>query len=126
MRAVGPNLVIAVLMDGPQLTDRWASRFATTLADDPGCSVLSLTSLGMSNLSRPSSGPSRSRVLALWKDASRSATEIELPAGCGGVVLSLSTQYLQEWAADGRNDNKRAAFPVLSGVYPIKAAFELQ
>ena len=41
IRAVGPNLVIALLMDGPQLTSRWASRYATVLADDPGTSVFS-------------------------------------------------------------------------------------
>jgi hypothetical protein len=40
VRAVGPNLVIALLMDGPQLKERWGARYATTLADDPGSSVL--------------------------------------------------------------------------------------
>ena len=70
IRAVGPNLVFALLMDGPQLRNRWASRYASVLAEDPGCSVLSLTSLGMSRRSRPrlESGPvvDRSSVIALW------------------------------------------------------------
>jgi hypothetical protein len=87
LRAVGPNLVIALLMDGPQIKERWSARYATTLAEDPGCSVLSLTSAGMSKLSRPSSGTNRSRVIGLWKDAhSSTPVEIELPDGCGGVV----------------------------------------
>src|ERR1039457_6550679 len=79
VRTVGPNLVIALLMDGPQTKERWAARYATVLADDPGCSVLSLTSFGMARLSRPQTGLSRSRVVALWKDRFNGATEIELP-----------------------------------------------
>ena len=62
VRAVGPNLVIALLMDGPQTKERWAARYATVLADDPGCSVLSLTSLGMAQLSRPKPFACRSAV----------------------------------------------------------------
>ena len=122
VRAVGPNLVIALLMDGPQIKERWAARYATILADDPGCSVLSLTSIGMSSLSRPSTGPSRSRVIALWKDAiSGAAKEIEMPVGCDGIAVSLSIHYREEYTADGRRDDSSAAFPILSGVHPIVA-----
>ncbi len=39
VRAIGPNLVIALLMDGPQLESRWPARYATVLADDPGSGV---------------------------------------------------------------------------------------
>jgi predicted amidohydrolase len=119
VRAVGPNLVIALLMDGPQTKERWAARYATVLADDPGCSVLSLTSLGMAQLSRPQSGPGRPRVVALWKDAFGGATEIELPGGCNAVALSLSIRYQEEFTADGRGDDNSAAFLILSGVHPI-------
>jgi hypothetical protein len=122
VRAVGPNLVIALLMDGPQTKERWAARYATVLADDPGCSVLSLTSLGMSQLSRPQTGPSRSRVVALWKDRFNGATEIELPPGNDAVAISLSTRYGEEFTADGRGDGGNAAFPILSGVHPVSAA----
>lgn len=38
VRAVAPNLVVSLLMDGPQLMSRWASRHAATLAEDPGSS----------------------------------------------------------------------------------------
>jgi hypothetical protein len=120
IRAVGPNLVVALLMDGPQLKGRWPERYAMALADDPGSSVLSLTSLGMSELSRPSQGASRSRVVALWKDHNGPSTEIELPAGCGGIVVSLSFQPEEEWTADGRRDYGSAVFPTLSGVRPVK------
>lgn len=119
VRAVGPNLVIALLMDGPQLKGRWPERYAMALADDPGSSVLSLTSLGMSELSRPSQGASRSRVVALWKDRGGTSAEIELPAGCGGIVVSLSFQFEEEWTADGRRDHGSAVFPTLSGVHGV-------
>jgi len=119
VRAVGPNLVIALLMDGPQTKERWAARYATVLADDPGCSVLSLTSLGMAQLSRPESGPGRPRVVALWKDVFKGATEIELSEGCDSVAVSLSIRYREEFTADGRGDENSAAFLILSGVHPI-------
>ena len=122
VRSVGPNLVIALLMDGPQTKERWAARYATVLADDPGCSVLSLTSFGMARLSRPQTGLSRSRVVALWKDRFNGATEIELPPENDAVAVSLSTRYREEFTADGRGDDGSAAFPILSGVHPISAA----
>lgn len=120
VRSVGPNLVIALLMDGPQLKERWSARYATTLADDPGCSVLSLTSLGMAKLSRPrGSSASSSRVVAIWKDATGGGpVQIEMPDGYDGVILSLSRQDIEEWTADGRCST--AGYPVLTGVHPIK------
>ncbi|MGC4051536.1 MAG: hypothetical protein QM757_19470 [Paludibaculum sp.] len=121
VRAVGPNLVIALLMDGPQLKERWAARYATVLADDPGCSVLSITSLGMSRLSRPRDGRSRNRVVALWKDAKTGGPyEIELDDGCDGVILSLAMRRVEEWTADGRSDGRNALYPILSGVHCVK------
>jgi hypothetical protein len=126
VRAVGPNLVIALLMDGPQLRGRWPGRYAMSLADDPGSSVLSVTSIGMSDLSRPqdlSTGAMRNRVIALWKDAkSLSPVEIELPQGSDGIVLSISERYLEEWTADGRSDRKASGYPALTGIHPIKLA----
>lgn len=120
IRSVGPNLVIALLMDGPQTRERWAARYATVLADDPGCSVLSLTSKGMANISRPTAGPNRSGVVALWKDNFGPAREIDLPDGFDAVAISLSTRYEEEFSADGRGDDGYAAYPVLSGVHPIR------
>jgi hypothetical protein len=122
VRSIGPNLLVCLLMDGPQISSRWPGRYATTLADDPGCSVLTLTSLGMANLSRPSSGPSASPgCIALWKDArSGSAREITLPAGADGVVLSVAVEYCEEWTADGRGDGGNAGHPYFVGQHPIR------
>lgn len=122
IRAVGPNLIVALLMDGPQIKERWGARYATTLADDPGSSVLSITSLGMAGLSRAlHSAVNRSRVIALWKDPqSGGATEIELPAGSDAVVISLTVRYLEEWTADGRSDGRNAGCPMLSGIHSVR------
>jgi hypothetical protein len=123
VRAIGPNLVVALLMDGPQVKDRWSARYATTLADDPGCSVLTVTSLGMSTLSRSFDGSKPSRIVALWKDAkTASPLEIELPEGYDALVVSLAVRYIEEWAADGRSDHGGTGYPLLAGVHPIKCA----
>ncbi|HET6976205.1 MAG TPA: hypothetical protein VFI24_07775 [Pyrinomonadaceae bacterium] len=120
VRAVGPNLVLAILMDGPQISSRWPARYATVLADDPGSSVLTLTSLGMCELSRPPGKPV-SRAIGLWKDAKNSeAISIEIPGDAEGVVLSLSREFETEWAADGRDDGEATGYPILSGIHPIK------
>ena len=120
VRAVGPNLVIALLMDGPQLAGRWPDRYATVLADDPGSSVLTLTSIGMAQLSRPP-GVSPSRSVALWKDAkSGAARQIDLPAGADGLVLNLARHLEEEWSADGRTDGGVAGYPILAGVHPVR------
>jgi hypothetical protein len=115
IRAVGPNLTIALLMDGPQLERRWPARHAATLAEDPGSSVLTVTNLGMSELSKPLSGPDRSRVIALWRESgSSTAREIELPTDRNCFTLSLSMRETRDWAADGRS--RFAATPKLTDV----------
>jgi hypothetical protein len=121
IHSVGPNLLICLLMDGPQLSNRWPGRYATTLADDPGSSVLTLTSTGMANLSRPSTGSSASAgCIALWKDArTGSAKEIALPSGADALVLSIAVEYCEEWTADGRGDGGNAGHPYLVGQHPI-------
>src|SRR5579883_452329 len=123
LRAVGPNLVIALLQDGPQLASRWPARCATVLADDPGCSVLTLTSAGMAKISRPQANlghdGNSSNVVALWRDRECGTREIALPKGAEGIVLSLTKKYEKEWTADGRHDDKQAAILRLSGVHPL-------
>jgi hypothetical protein len=66
VRSVGPTIVVTPLVDGPQLSSRWASRYASVLADDPGSAVLTLTSFGMAQRSRPPGAEllTRGRVVA--------------------------------------------------------------
>jgi hypothetical protein len=81
IRSVGPTIVSTALLDGPQLASRWSARYASVLADDPGSAVMTLTSFGMAQRSRPA-GTEASPVIALWKDPSRGMREIALEACC--------------------------------------------
>jgi hypothetical protein len=121
VRSIGPNLVIALLMDGPQLKERWSARCATVLADDPGSAVLTLTSIGMAELCRPPYRPEPKRVIALWKDA-RSAfpVEISLPPGADAVVLCLNGEYIEEFTTEGRSDGASTGQLSLTGNHPLK------
>lgn len=114
VRAVGPNLLIALLMDAPQLPARWPARYATVLADDPGTSVLTLTSAGMVDLSRPPSGGVPSRSVAMWKDSASGAVTMELPIGHQGILLSLWNDVAEERTVDGRLDGGVSVFPRLA------------
>lgn len=103
IRAVGPSLVITVLMDGPQKMDRWPSRYAGVLAEDPGSAVITLTSAGMVRRWRP---PHRqpSKVVALWNDGRGSAREIELEEDSIGVLLGICAESRREPTADCRTE----------------------
>jgi hypothetical protein len=101
IRAVGPTGVISVLLDGPQLTSRWAARYASVLADDPGSAVLTLTSFGMVQRSRPGDSDA-STIVALWKDPERGFREIPLESGAQAVLLSACSSRATRRTADGR------------------------
>lgn len=118
IRAVGPNLLIALLMDGPQLGGRWPARYASVLAEDPGTSVLTLTSLGMAERSRPIMPAGRaapSRVIALWRDAIAGEIPLALDPGHDACVLTLEYQLRTEYCADGRGDGGQTRYPVYAG-----------
>jgi hypothetical protein len=118
VRSVGPNLVIALLMDGPQLNGRWASRYASVLADDPGSSVLTLSCLGMVEKSRPP-GSARSRTVASWKDAFGEFRQIDLEVNEEAILLNLQFISGEEWTVDGRSDGLVASYPVLCGIHGL-------
>jgi hypothetical protein len=101
IRDVGPTGVTAVLLDGPQLTSRWAARYASVLADDPGSAVLTLTSFGMVQRSRPGSLDA-STVVALWKDPERGFREIPLESGAQAVLLTACGARATRRTGDGR------------------------
>ena len=102
--AVGPTLVIALLLDGPQLQKRWPGRYATVLAEDPGSSVLTLTSLGMIERSAMPGGDNRA-VVALWKERQGDATELVLPKGHHALILSLNCHKKQQVTLDRRRSS---------------------
>ena len=109
IRAVGPTIVSTALLDGPQLTSRWAARYASVLADDPGSAVLTLTSFGMAQRSQPAAHDP-SPVIALMKDADRGTREISLKPGSHGVLLTLSGDRATRRSVDGRG-------PVTTGTH---------
>jgi hypothetical protein len=120
IRSVGPTVVYAPLLDGPQLSSRWAARYAGVLADDPGSAVLTLTSYGMVQRSRPN-GRDSSPVVALCKDPVRGFREIPLEAGAQGVLLIVCGDCATRRSLDGRPpvDNMTEYFDV--AVYQVRA-----
>lgn len=110
IRAVGPNLVVALLMDGPQLSRRWPGRYAGVLADEPGCAVLTLTCAGTVNLSNrhhmisQGSEEMPDPIVAFWKQADGREEHIELPYGANGVLLRLQSRSKHQTTLDNRSD----------------------
>ncbi|MCA3438896.1 MAG: hypothetical protein INF50_00920 [Rhodobacter sp.] len=109
LRAVGPNLVFALLMDSAQVPNRWPGQYASALADDPGSSVLSLTSYALverSNRTRSNGSTS----IALWKDDSGRLVTIDMPKGTGerGVLLSLRSEPVTDQTIIGKRSELRA------------------
>jgi hypothetical protein len=119
INSVGPNLLVALLMDGPQWEKRWPGRYATVLADDPGTSVLTLTSIGMINRST-NPGQAPGRQIALWKQAGDVAQELTLPAGEHALLLSLTMAPDSQTTLDRRCDDGTARQFRLSGVRAIR------
>jgi len=121
IRSVGPTIVMTVLLDGPQLNSRWAARYASVLADDPGSGVMTLTAYGMVQRSRPH-GHEASTLIALWKDTSTGIREIPLEAGAHAVLLTVCTDRATRRSADGRIpvDNGTRCFDV--AVHQVRAA----
>jgi hypothetical protein len=119
IRSVGPNLVIALLMDGPQLERRWGGRYATVLADDPGSAVLTLTSAGMvARSAQP--GESVPREIALWKGYEGIAQELRLPIGSHALLLTLTRRSQEHFTLDGRSDKGFTHCLKISGVHGIR------
>jgi hypothetical protein len=121
INSVGPNLLVALLMDGPQWEKRWPGRYATVLADDPGTSVLTLTSIGMINRSTLPGQPA-GRQIALWKQAGDIAHELTLPPGDHALLLSLTMAPDTQTTLDRRCDDGSARQFRLSGVRSIRLA----
>ena len=114
IRAIGPSIVFALLMDAPQMRVRWPARYATVLADDPGTAVLTLTSralmarqdrLGIHRSSKP-----EDRVVALWKDDTGLSEEIACPMGAHAVRLTLSGRRTTDATLDGRDDRSAVSW----------------
>ena len=119
LRRIGPSLVVAFLLDGPQLATRWPSRYASVLAEEPESAVLTLTSLGMALRSRPP-GMHSSRSIALWRDPVSGHHEIRLARGAEAVLLKTDFRRKTVWTADGRCHLDNTSDLVLSGITQLR------
>lgn len=119
LRSIGPDLIFALLMDGPQLRSRWPGRYATVLAEDPGSSVLTMTSLGLISRANESGSDPASQVIALWKDLEIDRREIRLEPGSSGVCITLNVSEQEEFTLDGRSDDRSAPVWTLGSVRQI-------
>ena len=103
LQSMGPNLIFALLMDGPQITERWPGRAATIFADDPGSSVLTLSSralIARSNVTRAADRQSWS--VALWKDDTGLTVPMACPPDQDAVLVTLAARAACESTLDGR------------------------
>jgi hypothetical protein len=119
LKAVGPNLVFALLMDGSQLAERWSARYATNLADDPGCSVLTLTSLGLIARTNDAGRHPPTRFISLWKEDTGRIEKISCPADAQAILLTLGGEVAKEWTVDGRMDENTTSWRY-QGHHPIR------
>ena len=76
IRSVGPSIIFALLMDAPQIKERWPARHATILAEDPGSAVLTMTSKGDDE-------PGRTGSASTLRRATRTAS-----SRCGATIRS--------------------------------------
>jgi hypothetical protein len=122
LRSVGPNLIFVILMDAAQVVARWPYQYAGVLSDDPGSSVLTLTSFGLLRRSSLSEGH-KSRSIAIWREPQSSTPKlIELAQGYHGQLLSLRKEYVLERTLDGRGDNGDSAVVWrFAGLTPVKS-----
>lgn len=120
LRTLGPNLVFALLMDGPQVKGRWPGIYATGLADDPGSSVLSITSAALvdrSNRAWAAKGGVGKRSVALWKNKPREAAgddqnfaELLLDNASQALIVDLQCEAARETTIDGRPNSDATAW----------------
>lgn len=103
IRTVGPSLVVTILMDGPQNFERWPAKYANVLSEDPGCAVITLTSLGMVKRNNPKIGRITNSI-AIVSDCEGQTNEIEMAENSMGVLLNLCLTPKNVKLADGRVD----------------------
>lgn len=136
IRGIGPTMLVSILMDGPQLPQRWAARYASVFADDPGTAVLSQTSLGMCTRSNQlidgvvAPSKMRSRITTSWKDPKmgfralslggsegkpqgiaegQEVPESDTPPHPDAILITARAMWNEEFTADERSDNYAAA-----------------
>jgi hypothetical protein len=114
VRSIAPNLLFALLMDGAQIENRWPARYASSLADDPGTSVLTFTSSALLKRVNENGRYAECNSIGLWKDESGKATEIKLPKDASGVLMCLSSVSSTDLTIDGRETKLAQSWRLVS------------
>jgi hypothetical protein len=122
VRAVGPNLLVALLMDGPQAIRRWPGRYANGLCEDPGTSVLTVSCAATVERWLDSRGLADAPLVAVWKDmwTGTDPRELALPRDHHALVLSLDLDQVEERTLDRRADEGQALAVKFCDVRPIR------
>lgn len=113
LRSIGPNLMFALLMDSAQIPERWSSRYATSLTDDPGISSLTFTSKALvkrMNDYIEEKGDSVGKLsdsIALWSDEEGNRIEIDIEEGSFAVLLTLESDITHDQTIDNRSKDNR-------------------
>jgi hypothetical protein len=121
LRSIAPNLVFVLLLDGAQIPSRWSARYAASLSDDPGLSVLTLTAFGMIDRTNKTKLFQYQEAVAFFSSA-YGQTPIYLPYkdGARGVLISLVSQIdSKQQTIDGRVSTCSRAWR-LASTQPIK------
>ncbi|MBX3577238.1 MAG: hypothetical protein KF723_08510 [Rhizobiaceae bacterium] len=116
LKSVGPNLVFVLLFDGPQMEWRWANRYSTGLAEDPGSSVMTLTSRALMERWITASGKRDEWAVGLWKDGTNRAKPLICPPGTDALLIKLQGTVATEYTLDGRESGQSFRWSMLDGV----------
>ena len=114
MRSVAPNLIFALLMDGPQIASRWSARYAGSLADDPSSTVITLTSFGLIERSNYQFPEKNNRSVGFIRDGEGVAREIILPEKHEAVLLTLGSKKVTDYTIDGRPTTNASSWRYIS------------
>jgi len=92
IRAVGPNLLFALLMDGPQIEQRWGAKYSSLFSDDHGCAVMTLSSLALVELSQKTQPEDRINhsVLYFKSPEMSEAKSVKTKEKGSGILLRLT------------------------------------
>jgi len=131
IRSLGPNLVFALLMDGPQLAFRWPGSYAASLTDGPGSSVLTITCAALidrSNASRKAAGLRRGpRSIALWRHHLRMGSAAPPSQGTHQLTLLPNQQApgapARQQARSGNDDRRLSQFRHHGLVLPERGSY---
>ncbi|OWK24507.1 hypothetical protein AJ87_21420 [Rhizobium yanglingense] len=93
-------------MDGPQIEKRWPARYAATLADDPGTSVLTVTSMGLMDRTNKAGKYPKSTQVAMWRDETANTKTLALEDGSHSILLTLKPQPIEDQTLDGRANDR--------------------